>query len=650
MSSTSRTKYHLYSSWDLSPPKVSPRSRLYHLTPIGVGTSRTESLTGYIARLAQEHCVSVANLLSHELLPASNRPHLSRPDSNFVSSGTFVKTIFTLNGRSRNAEDWISGLERLTLQRGLCFLTMLTWRNVLTHKSLLRTTRAWCPQCLEGQLAGRKTVYEHLLWALGTVEVCPYHEIELETTCPHCRQQTRPFANQGRPGRCFKCLNSLINSNTTREPQAAAIEPGDFKYKLWIAKQMEQLIAAAPSQLIDPPRERIREFIPACIEHTTSGNVTAFADILGINKGLIFAWLRKHLPPTDLLLKICYRFDVSFFDLVTHGHVVPKFDLRQQCRQVKYSPSRTRNHNGELACRTLLHALEEQPPATLRQVADRLGYKLTRSLQTRFPELTKKLTARNRAFRRANGIHLKIVKRDLKQIKLSLQAALRKELPPSLSEIALNNGHEDLFTLRKKFPDLCQAIVARRAEHRRDHRNEIQIRINAILLEYPPPTTCETSKRLGFKTGSGLGVSYPEAFKKVLRRRTGYEKTLYEDTRIQLTAASTENPPQCLREIARALDKKYLYLHEHFPKECRAIIDRYSQFRKKIAAEKKAQAKDRLRHLALDLHARNHLSVTKLEEASNGPTGLSRSEMCALVREVRTKLGLPREPGPVRKK
>jgi AraC-like DNA-binding protein len=650
VNSTSRAKYHLYSSWDLSCPNPSPRSRLYHLTPLGIGTPLTESLTGYIARLAQEHCVSVANLLSHELLPTSNRPHLLRPDSNFVNSGTFVKTLVTINGRSRNAEGWIGGLERLTLQTGLRYLTMLTWQHVLTHKSLLRTTRAWCPQCLEEQLNEGKPVYEQLLWSLGTVEVCPHHEIELENVCPHCHQQTRPFAYKARPGRCFKCLNWLINSNTPRRPQAPTIQPSDFKYKLWIANQMGQLIGAAPSQLIDPPRERIRDFMPACIEHTTGGNVTVFADIFGLDRFLIFAWLREHLPPTDLLLKICYRFDVSFFDLVTKGHVVPTIDLSQQYHQVKHGSSMTRDRNGSRARRMLLQALEEDPPATLRQLADRLEYKLTRSLQTRFPELTKKLTARNRAFHAANGVHRKIPKRDLKRIRLSLQEALKKELPPPLSDIALSNGFEDLFTVRKKFPDLCRAIVTRRAEHRRNHRNEMQIRIDAILLEYPPPTTHEASKRLGYKTGSGLGTGYPEAFKKVLKRRTEYEKTLYKDLRVQLRTASTEDPPRCLREIAKAFDKKYLYLHEHFPKECKAIIDRYSQFRKEIADEKKAQARKRLRRLALDLHARDYLSVAKLKKASNGPTGLSPSELCALVREVRKELGIPRRLGRIPKK
>jgi hypothetical protein len=46
-----------YGNWDVSPVPLPPRSRLYHLSPIGVGTSEVESLTGYLVRLAAAHSV-----------------------------------------------------------------------------------------------------------------------------------------------------------------------------------------------------------------------------------------------------------------------------------------------------------------------------------------------------------------------------------------------------------------------------------------------------------------------------------------------------------------------------------------------------------------------------------------------------------------
>jgi len=51
-----------------------PRSRLYSLEPIGIGTPEVESLSSYLNRLAQAHCVTVNALIAHELLPHVGTP------------------------------------------------------------------------------------------------------------------------------------------------------------------------------------------------------------------------------------------------------------------------------------------------------------------------------------------------------------------------------------------------------------------------------------------------------------------------------------------------------------------------------------------------------------------------------------------------
>ena len=53
----------------MTSPALPPRSRLYHLAPIGVGTPNVESLTGYVARLAEAHNVHTRTLMARELLP-----------------------------------------------------------------------------------------------------------------------------------------------------------------------------------------------------------------------------------------------------------------------------------------------------------------------------------------------------------------------------------------------------------------------------------------------------------------------------------------------------------------------------------------------------------------------------------------------------
>ena len=54
-----------------APP---PRSRLYSLEPIGIGTPEVESLSSYLNRLAQAHCVTVSALIAHELVPHIDTP------------------------------------------------------------------------------------------------------------------------------------------------------------------------------------------------------------------------------------------------------------------------------------------------------------------------------------------------------------------------------------------------------------------------------------------------------------------------------------------------------------------------------------------------------------------------------------------------
>jgi hypothetical protein len=58
-----------YPMWILDGSADLPeRSEFYPLAPIGVGTAQVESLTGYVARLAQSHVLSVGDMIGREPL------------------------------------------------------------------------------------------------------------------------------------------------------------------------------------------------------------------------------------------------------------------------------------------------------------------------------------------------------------------------------------------------------------------------------------------------------------------------------------------------------------------------------------------------------------------------------------------------------
>ncbi|MEH2302027.1 MAG: hypothetical protein V7K88_24350 [Nostoc sp.] len=58
-----------YESWDLKKISIPSRSHLYQLEPVGIRTPMVESLTGYIERLAEAHCIPPDVLISRTITP-----------------------------------------------------------------------------------------------------------------------------------------------------------------------------------------------------------------------------------------------------------------------------------------------------------------------------------------------------------------------------------------------------------------------------------------------------------------------------------------------------------------------------------------------------------------------------------------------------
>ena len=85
-----------YDAWDTRPLVLPRPTRLYSLAPIGVGTPMVESLTGYVVRLAEAHCVAAGLLYWQEIRTLAGKGNiftfrvtrLSRYLCNFFYIGT----------------------------------------------------------------------------------------------------------------------------------------------------------------------------------------------------------------------------------------------------------------------------------------------------------------------------------------------------------------------------------------------------------------------------------------------------------------------------------------------------------------------------------------------------------------------------------
>jgi len=132
------------------PAAMPPRTRLYSLEPIGIGTPQTESLTSYISRLAAAHSVRVRDLVVGELLAHVRCPHLADgPHTNLL--GAFWRSeTRALNSTRSLARRMVHGLEEKTGRRDLRFLTLLTWSEVLPVHPATEDDSRVVPRLLPG--------------------------------------------------------------------------------------------------------------------------------------------------------------------------------------------------------------------------------------------------------------------------------------------------------------------------------------------------------------------------------------------------------------------------------------------------------------------------------------------------------------------
>ena len=226
--------------WNPKPLKIRQPSHLFSVEPIGIGTAITESLSSYLSRLAQEHCVSLQKLIMGEIssLILSQEYELN-------SIGKNISTIFgnsdakpAINGMRELTGSLTQALKQLTLRQDLHFLSFLTWKGIIRERGLFRQNKAWCPQCFEQRRREKKPIYEPLLWSFKSVDFCLQHNCELLEQCPHCSSQQKAIANFSIPGYCCKCRRWLGEHEET-----GSSSQDNFRESYFIVKSIGENIA-----------------------------------------------------------------------------------------------------------------------------------------------------------------------------------------------------------------------------------------------------------------------------------------------------------------------------------------------------------------------------------------------------------------------
>jgi transcriptional regulator with XRE-family HTH domain len=389
----------LFEVWDIQRIPIPARSHLYQLDPVGIGTPKVESLTSFISRLAESHCLFTGTLMERELAPIVNKAHGG------ANLHKIYSAVSALNGTGRMAFELVQALHRLTLRKDLQFLTLLVWSNLIPSRHLLRSKRAWCAGCYAEWKIKNQVIYEPLIWFLEVVEICPYHQERLTSRCLHCSKSNLPLAWQSKPGYCSKCHEWL--GSFTKAASLENISEEQLRWELWAANAIGELVAHNPSITSLPTSSDVARVLCAFVDQMTEGNIAEFARQLQIPKNTLWLWCKgRNLPTLQALLKICYCTGISLLDFFMKGeNLIKTYRIVNIPAVTKKSQPRAKSKPFDVSgTKSYLEAViksNEQPYPSLDEVARHLGCH-TRLLSRHLPDLCHAISARYLSQRKEN--------------------------------------------------------------------------------------------------------------------------------------------------------------------------------------------------------------------------------------------------------
>jgi transcriptional regulator with XRE-family HTH domain len=387
-------------SWGAEKFTRPPVNRLYDIEPVGIGTPYTESITGYVIRLAQAHHMYVSDLLAREIVPVMNKEYMVEVAEK--RGNRFYEYIAKLNSMGPGVLDFIQSLEKLNFRKDLRFLTLQGWSNAFASKRLIRATRAWCPDCYNDWCSRKQTIYDPLIWGLQTVTICGRHQKRLTTACPHCNRELPLIGRLSLVGCCERCGGGL-GLRSENEDQSV-IENIDWEN--WVAHNVGQLIALTP-QIVDFPEDgQILRYVDELKKHLSDGEGATLARSLGIPKTSLWEVLNgRYLPSLDMLLRICYYYSIPLIELLTTGWPDTLKISENKPPETARSPRSSKIFENDKVKRELEATIADsiKSPPSLQDVAMRLGYS-KKTLSNHFPELCHLISKRYLNQRRQKAI------------------------------------------------------------------------------------------------------------------------------------------------------------------------------------------------------------------------------------------------------
>lgn len=583
-----------YEHWELALPEFSPRSALYQIRPIGIGTPETECLTSLLARLAAAHHLALGDLILRYFLPImrNERAEAGRPLNHFE-----LNRMSYVNSAGALAAEIVSLSERLTFLPEIASTSLVRWKEFVSRHELLRHYRAWCADCYNEQVAMGGAVYDLLLWVVLPVKVCSRHRRPLNENCPNCQKRIRPTLKYYRPGSCPYCRTFLGAQKS--DVTTAAID--DSGYELWVADNIGALIAASPLAPGAAARQNAIKAVNHCCNLLAEGNSHMLARLINIGKSTSREWVTgRAIPPLKALARLSYLTRIPLLKFLTEPdyvlELISKYPVEIEAHRIVGRKLHRENRIARQKVREHMEAaLLETPPPSLIEVAQRLGYRHIASLRNKFPELFKKIGANYRGTEeylsgRKSRSAAAGSRPDKEGQRKVIEMELAQPCPASLRAVAHRLGYVSGFDLKLKFPDICDPLLEKRREYLQKELAErlmaCRNALEAAMTEEPPPTFISVLRRSKGINEWYLRKYFAEECRSISLRYNEYRKKQMKEAEDRLLQVLQENPPRSLNQISKEIGYSCHTLVNHYPEISRSIMDRYESYARKLVAEK----------------------------------------------------------------
>lgn len=351
---------------------------------LGQGTAEVESLPSYIFRLAYEHGVSVATLLSWVYRVESGGKILKKP---YLSGKKCTYIISRINSYTDELRVFLA---EHTGQDLSCWPLKFLDEHIYQISTEIEGFR-WCPECLSEMSRINTPRYNKQIWHMRGVTHCNLHRTPLVKYCAVCGKEQALTSSEHPFGWCGFCGNSL----SKREAPLAEsdVQPS---WNCISNDLLEIFTRCAREDMID---DDVFSSLDLMVNLVPKSDPEIKGRDIMVRQVLAIALVKEVITNGKScklisLRRLAYELNLSLYELLIRSpelslFSLPDVDVKDLPDQMKPRKKNPRNHKQEYQNILKLLADQETPPSlkSLARMANvSVGY-----LEYRFPSLVRRV-------------------------------------------------------------------------------------------------------------------------------------------------------------------------------------------------------------------------------------------------------------------